>query len=47
VPWLSLDANDNDPARFWMYVIATLQLLKAELGANALALLQASQSPAD
>jgi len=45
VPWLSLDTNDNDPARFWMYVIAALQGLRSSLGANALALLQSPQSP--
>ena len=22
--WLGLDAGDNDPARFWRYVVATL-----------------------
>ena len=45
ISWLSLDANDNDPARFWSYVIAALQLLRPDLGANALALLQSPQSP--
>ena len=24
VAWLSLDADDNDPARFWRHVVATL-----------------------
>jgi LuxR family transcriptional regulator, maltose regulon positive regulatory protein len=24
VAWLSLDAGDNDPARFWRHVAATL-----------------------
>jgi LuxR family transcriptional regulator, maltose regulon positive regulatory protein len=24
VAWLSLDAGDNDPARFWRYVAAAL-----------------------
>ncbi|MFN8597898.1 MAG: LuxR C-terminal-related transcriptional regulator [Anaerolineae bacterium] len=43
VPWLSLDANDNDPQRFWAYVIAALQMLRPELGASALALLESSQ----
>ncbi len=25
VAWLSLDAGDNDPTRFWAYVVAALQ----------------------
>src|SRR5262245_60552864 len=25
VAWLSLDADDNDPARFWIYVIEALR----------------------
>ena len=45
VAWLSLDANDNDPVRFWSYVIAAVQLLQPDLGANALALLQSPQPP--
>jgi LuxR family transcriptional regulator, maltose regulon positive regulatory protein len=45
VPWLSLDPNDNDPARFWKYVIAALQMLQPDLGASALALLDGSQAP--
>jgi len=44
VPWLSLDANDNDPARFWTYVIAALQMLQPNLGASALALLESPQA---
>ncbi|MEZ4770628.1 MAG: LuxR C-terminal-related transcriptional regulator [Caldilineales bacterium] len=43
VTWLSLDAGDNDPARFWVYVIASLQQVHADLGANALAQLQSPQ----
>ena len=43
VPWLSLDANDNDPPRFWAYVIAALQMLRPDLGASALALLESPQ----
>jgi LuxR family maltose regulon positive regulatory protein len=45
VPWLSLDANDNDPPRFWTYLIAAVQMLRPDLGANALALLEAPQPP--
>jgi LuxR family transcriptional regulator, maltose regulon positive regulatory protein len=45
VPWLSLDANDNDPVRFWMYVITAVQMLRSDLGASALALLKAPQTP--
>lgn len=30
--WLSLDEGDNNPARFFRYVVATLQTLDAKLG---------------
>ncbi len=39
VSWLSLDADDNDPVRFWTYVIAAVQMLRRNLGEEALALL--------
>ena len=29
VAWLSLEAGDNDPARFWMYVIEALRSVRA------------------
>lgn len=45
VTWLSLDAGDNDPSRFWGYVISSLQQVHPELGASALALLQSRQAP--
>jgi LuxR family maltose regulon positive regulatory protein len=45
VAWLSLDPDDNEPARFWSYVIAALQTMAPELGAAALALLQAQRPP--
>ncbi|MGH8630565.1 MAG: hypothetical protein ACREU7_07350, partial [Burkholderiales bacterium] len=45
VAWLSLDAGDNDPTRFWTYFIAALQTLNPSLGADALALLQSPQPP--
>ena len=43
VAWLSLDAGDNDPARFLSYCVAALQIVHADLGAAALALLGARQ----
>lgn len=45
VTWLSLDDGDNDPIRFWVYVIVALQKLRANLGESALALLQSHQPP--
>src|SRR5690606_25817466 len=45
VAWLSLDQGDNHPAAFWTYLITALQGVQPEVGANALALLQGSQSP--
>src|SRR5918992_4348277 len=41
--WVSLDPSDNDPARFWAYVIAALQTVRDGLGAAALSLLHAPQ----
>ena len=46
VTWLSLEESDNDPTRFWAYIIASLQTLSPQLGENALSLLQSSTSPA-
>jgi LuxR family maltose regulon positive regulatory protein len=43
--WLSLDERDNDPARFWAYVIGALQTLRPDLGQEALSQLQAPQPP--
>jgi LuxR family maltose regulon positive regulatory protein len=39
VGWLSLDARDNLPARFFTYLIAALQNIAPETGRQALALL--------
>ncbi|MBN1814112.1 MAG: helix-turn-helix transcriptional regulator, partial [Anaerolineae bacterium] len=44
--WLSLDKEDNDPVRFWTYLLAALQTVRAGLGQDALQLLQATQQPA-
>jgi LuxR family transcriptional regulator, maltose regulon positive regulatory protein len=43
--WLALDNGDNDPARFLAYLIAALQTIAPNLGANLLAMLQAPQPP--
>jgi LuxR family transcriptional regulator, maltose regulon positive regulatory protein len=40
VAWLVLDADDNDPVRFWSYFIAALQQIHPAIGASTLALLQ-------
>jgi LuxR family maltose regulon positive regulatory protein len=41
--WVSLDAEDNDPARFWSYICAACDRLAPGCGTAALALLQAPQ----
>ncbi len=45
VAWVSLDAGDNDPTRFWSYVCAALETLLPGVAERALALLQSSQPP--
>ncbi len=43
VAWLSLDESDNDPVRFWTYVVTALETIQPGLGARPLALLQSPQ----
>jgi LuxR family maltose regulon positive regulatory protein len=43
--WLSLDEADNDPLRFWSYVVAALETARPDLGQTALAMLRAPQPP--
>ena len=43
--WVSLDDEDNNPARFLFYVIAALQQNHPELGRNLLPILQSPQPP--
>ena len=43
--WVSLDADDNDPVRFWSYVGAALDTLSPGLAQPALALLRVPQPP--
>jgi LuxR family maltose regulon positive regulatory protein len=45
VTWLSLDEGDNDPVKFWTYVITSMQALGSDLGSGALALLRLPQAP--
>lgn len=43
--WLSLDEMDNDPVRFWTYVVAALQTAQPELGQATLKSLQGARNP--
>ncbi len=38
--WLSLDEEDNDPERFWTYLLSALQNLSGDLGHGPLDMLQ-------
>jgi LuxR family maltose regulon positive regulatory protein len=41
--WLSLDQGDNDPVRFWTYLIAAIQTVHEELGVEARQIASAPQ----
>ena len=43
--WVSLDQADNDPTRFWSYVMAALEGALSGVGAALLQALQTSQPP--
>ena len=43
--WLSLDANDTDPRRFFSYLVAALQQLDTKIGQAALSRLETPQLP--
>ena len=45
VGWLSLDEEDNDPTRFWAYVIAALRHSGSPVGEAAEALLHSPHPP--
>jgi len=45
VAWLSLDGEDNDPARFWAYLVVALQRVEADLGQDIPEVLRSLQGP--
>src|SRR5215212_6130454 len=45
VAWLSVDPADNDPARFWRYLVTAIDQLQPGSGETALALLGSPQAP--
>src|SRR5581483_734739 len=45
VAWVSLETEDNDPVRFWRYVITSCQAFQDGLGQTSLEALSSSQQP--
>ena len=43
--WLSLEASDNDPIRFWTSIIAAIRMCLPNIGTTALTLLRAQETP--
>ncbi len=43
--WVTLDENDNDPTRFWTYVVTALRTFDTTLGKTTLSALMAPQPP--
>ena len=44
--WVTLDENDNDPTRFWTYVVSAVRTFDPALGKTTLSALMAPQPPA-
>jgi LuxR family maltose regulon positive regulatory protein len=45
IAWVTLDAGDNDPVRFWTYVLTALNAAQAGVADAALTLLRSPQPP--
>lgn len=45
VAWISLDGGDNDPVRFWRYLMTACQVFRTDLAQSALTQLQATWQP--
>jgi LuxR family maltose regulon positive regulatory protein len=45
VAWVSLDGGDNDPVRFWRYLITACQVFRDHVAREALALLRSIPQP--
>ena len=45
VAWLSMDEDDNDPARFLIYVVASLQRIDKDFGQEIVEAIQTPQPP--
>lgn len=43
--WVGLDENDNDPSRFWTYVISAIRTFDSSVGKSTLAALTTAQPP--
>jgi len=43
VAWLSLEEGENDPARFWDYLIAALRMIQPNIGEGILPFLHSQQ----
>ncbi len=45
--WYSLDETDNDPERFWIYLISALQCINEDIGRGALEMLRSGTATSD
>ena len=45
IAWVTLDEGDNDPIRFWRYILTASQAFKPSTGKSPLALIQNSPDP--
>jgi len=43
--WFSIDASDNDPVRFWSYLVSALDSLQSGIVGDALSMLESPQLP--